>query len=145
MMKTSLMQQLKLGNDYVKLWPERAELARYFSQYQAVVACRFTKRYCLPLALVVMFVPIMSFGSEYLNSSSVYALFIASLPVQALLFMAKQSKQTLPPSLENWYKQGVERIQQHGEGTPQVKFKVVKPSFMDLAKLLDYSYKTMKH
>ncbi len=144
-MKTSLMQQLKLGNDYVKLWPERVELGRYFSQYQAVVACRFTKKYCLPLALIVLFVPIMAFGSEYLNTSSVYALFIASLPIQALLFMANQSKQTLPPSLANWYKQGVERIQQHADESGKVNFKRVKPSFMDLAKLLDYSYKTMKH
>ncbi|TKB44353.1 terminus macrodomain insulation protein YfbV [Thalassotalea mangrovi] len=144
-MKSSLIQQLKLGNEYVNLWPERVELSRYFAQYQAVVACRFSKKYCLPLALLVLFVPIMAYGSAYLNTTSVYALFIASLPAQALLFMAKQSKQSLPPSLASWYKQGVERIQQHGASSPDVKFTLTKPSFMDLAKLLDYSYRTMKH
>lgn len=144
-MNTSLMQQLKLGNEYVNLWPQRAELGRYFSQYQGVVATRFTKKYCLPLAILVMLIPIMAFGSEFLNTTSVYALFIASLPAQALLFMAKQSKQSLPPSLASWYMQGVERIQQSATKEPEVKFKKVKPSFMDLAKLLDYSYKTMKH
>ncbi|WP_371372556.1 terminus macrodomain insulation protein YfbV [Thalassotalea aquiviva] len=129
---------LKDGAKYIRLWPNTPELANYFAEYNAVVGSRFVLKYCPPLALLAIILPIMFLGPDFLSQALVYGIFIASLPVQALFLMAKKSKEHLPLALASWYRQGVEKLNQHQQ---QNKLTLVqKPTFMDLAKLLDYSY-----
>ncbi len=43
-MKISLLQLIQLGRQYLKLWPERAELMQYFAEYRQVSISRFVCR-----------------------------------------------------------------------------------------------------
>ena len=50
-MNLSVVQLIKLGQKYSKLWPEKAELAQYFADYRVVQSARFVCRYFPALAL----------------------------------------------------------------------------------------------
>ncbi|TRX56720.1 terminus macrodomain insulation protein YfbV [Thalassomonas sp. M1454] len=138
-MNLSIKQQLKQGKEYIDLWPLRPELSNYFSEYQAIVASRFVLKHCPYLALVAFILPLFAFGVDKLTVALFYGVCIASMPVQALFFMAKKSREPLPPALARWYREGVEKIKIQTLELEE-KFSTQKPTFNDLAKLLNYSY-----
>ncbi len=49
-MNLSVVQIIKLGQQYLKFWPDKPELARYFSDYKSVQSARFVFRYFPALA-----------------------------------------------------------------------------------------------
>ncbi|WNC73775.1 terminus macrodomain insulation protein YfbV [Thalassotalea psychrophila] len=136
-MQQSLLEQVKQGRHYVNLWPQRPELIQYFSEYRAVIVSRFVLKYGGALALLAFLMPILFIGIEQLKQSLVYSLFIGSLPVQALFLMNNKSKEKLPPSLANWYRSGVEKLKAKNDEGELI---INKPTFLDLAKLLNISY-----
>lgn len=135
----NLYNHLKSGQEYVKLWPEQPTLHSYFVEYRAVVVSRFSLKYCPYLALFAFSLPLMLIGSDKLPFAFFYGIFIASIPVQALLMMSKKAKEKLPLALASWYRQGVEKINQQ-ENQPQ--FSLQNPTFNDLAKLLNFSFQS---
>ncbi|WP_371185360.1 terminus macrodomain insulation protein YfbV [Thalassotalea maritima] len=141
-MQPTVADTYKLGRDYIKAWPERPELGNYFSQYQAVMMSRFVIKYAYSLALLATILPLMFIGIEQLRVAIFYGLFIASMPVQAVFLMAKQAKQRLPQALAIWYRQGLEKLQLQikDKGQQHIKLKQSRPTYYDLAKLLNYSY-----
>ena len=144
-MNISLAQQLKQGKDYTVLWPTRPELSQFFQEYRAILISRFGLKYCPPLALFALILPLMTFGVDKLSIALVYAIFIASMPIQALLFMSKKAKQKLPLTLASWYKQAVDKISQHATAAVEHSFSIKNPTYNDLAKLLNYSYTANKN
>ncbi|OUS31363.1 hypothetical protein A9Q98_02860 [Thalassotalea sp. 42_200_T64] len=136
-MQISLPQQLKQGRQYIEFWPAQPELLNYFAEYRAVIVSRFVLKYGAPLAALAFLLPLLFIGVEQLKQALFYALFIGSLPVQSLFLMYNKSKEPLPPSLKGWYKNGVEKIKDKPADT---EFSVIKPTFLDLAKLLHFSY-----
>ena len=44
-MNMSVYEIIKLGQKYMKLWPDRPELANYFADYRAIQVSRFVCRY----------------------------------------------------------------------------------------------------
>lgn len=140
-MNMSVIEIIKLGQKYMKLWPNKAELANYFAEYRTVQFSRVVCRYFPALAVVSAFVP------WYLNvdiaTSQIlfYFLFILSMPVQALVMLGVKADKYLSPSLATWYKQGVARVNEQGG---KIKLSLHKPRYLDLAMLLNVSYASMQ-
>ena len=151
-MNLSVVELIKLGQRYCKLWPEKAELAKYFADYSAVQSARFVCRYFPALALFT-FIMQLYFASGYLTGSGrinnainalplalVYGIFILSVPVQALVILGVKADKFLPPSLASWYRSGVEKVKEQGEHSKFNDLTLSKPKYIDLAQLIQLTY-----
>lgn len=133
----SVFQLIQLGRKYLQLWPHKAELSSYFSEYQIIVFSRFVFRYFPALAIFTLLLPIIFSVQGAYPQNFFYALFIASIPVQALVILGVKADKFLPPSLASWYKEGVARVNEQGG---KIKLSLNKPRYLDLAQLLNLSY-----
>ncbi len=151
-MKLSVIELIKLGQQYVNFWPEKAELAQYFSDYRAVQSARFVCRYFPALALFT-FIMQLYFASGYftgagsINSAMsalpqalVYGLFLLSIPVQTLVILGVKADKFLPPSLASWYRAGLEKAKEQGSQNKLTDLTVSKPRYIDLAQLLQLTF-----
>ena len=151
-MNLSVAQLIKLGQKYIKLWPERAELAHYFADYRAVQSARFVCRYFPALASFVFIMQLyfssgFFFGSgstakviDALPQALVYGLFLLSIPLQALVVLGVKADKFLPPSLASWYRSGLEKAKEQGSQNKLTDLAISKPRYIDLAKLLQLTY-----
>lgn len=151
-MNLSVVELIKLGQRYCKLWPEKAELARYFADYRAVQSARFVCRYLPALALftVVMqlyFATGFFTGKGQINNALsalpqalVYGVFLLSIPVQALVILGVKADKFLPPSLASWYRSGLEKAKEQGSVNKLAELTVSKPKYIDLAQLLQLTF-----
>ena len=151
-MNLSVVDLIKLGQRYCKLWPEKAELAKYFADYSAVQSARFVCRYFPALALFTVIMQIY-FASGYptgagsisnavnaLPQALVYGIFILSIPVQALVILGVKADKFLPPSLASWYRTGVEKVKEQGDHSKFNDLTLSKPKYIDLAQLLQLTF-----
>lgn len=151
-MNLSVVQLIKLGQRYIKLWPEKAELARYFADYRAVQSARFVCRYFPALALFT-FIMQLYFASGLFTGSGaisnsinalpqalVYGLFLLSIPVQAMVVLGVKADKFLPPSLASWYRTGLEKAKEQGSVNKLTDLAVSKPRYIDLAQLLQLTF-----
>jgi len=139
-MNMSVVELIKLGRKYMLLWPQRVELSQYFDEYRAVQVGRAACRYLPSVALIVFVLQLYLGGMSYLPYALVYLFFILTIPVQALVMLGVKADKFLPPSLANWYKQGVAKVNEQGGS---VKLSVKRPRYLDLAMLLNVSYRTL--
>jgi uncharacterized membrane protein YfbV (UPF0208 family) len=151
-MNLSVVQLIKLGQRYINFWPEKAELARYFSEYQAVQSARFVYRYFPALALFVFIMQLYFASGFFLGSGSianvlnalpqalVYGLFLLSIPFQALVVLGVKADKLLPPSLASWYRSGLEKAKEQGSQNNLTDLAIAKPRYIDLAQLLQLTY-----
>jgi len=151
-MNLSVVELIKLGQRYVKFWPENAELAQYFADYRAVQSARFVCRYFPALALFTFIMQLYfasgSFtGSGNVNSAInalpqalVYGLFLLSIPVQAMVVLGVKADKFLPPSLASWYRTGLEKAKEQGSQSKLIDLTVSKPRYIDLAQLLQLTF-----
>jgi len=136
-MNMSVLEIIKLGRKYVAMWPNRPELAQYFTAYRSVQVTRYVCRY-MPALAASTFVLQLYFGSiSALPQAIVYTLFMLSMPVQALVMSGLKADKFLPPSLASWYKEGVAKVNESGG---DIELSVHKPRYMDLASLLNLTY-----
>ncbi|WP_440875884.1 terminus macrodomain insulation protein YfbV [Thalassotalea sp. PLHSN55] len=134
----SVFEIIKLGRRYLAKWPERAELAQYFAEYHSIRISRLVCRY-MPVLAVVVFIMQLYLGSlAVLPQALVYAFFMLSMPVQALVILGVKADKFLPPALASWYKEGVAKINENGG---DIKLSLQKPRYFDLACLLSITYK----
>ncbi len=134
----SIFEVIKLGQKYLKLWPERRELANYFDEYRAIQVTRFVCR-TLPFIALFVFIIQLYLGSlAVLPQALMYAIFMLSLPIQALIMLGVKADKYLPPSLASWYKQGVAKANEQGG---KISLSIHKPRYLDLASLLDITYR----
>ena len=151
-MNLSVIEVIKLGQKYIQCWPEKAELSRYFSEYQAVQSARFVCRYFPALALFI-FIMQLYFSSGFLIGSGsvenvvnalpqalVYGLFLLSIPVQALVVLGVKADKLLPPSLASWYRDGIEKVKEQGSENKLTNLAIAKPRYIDLALLLQLTF-----
>lgn len=151
-MNLSVVQLIKLGQRYIKLWPEKAELTKYFSDYSAVQSARFVCRYFPALALFT-FIMQLYFASGYIDGTGsmehalnalpqalVYGLFLLSIPVQALVILGVKADKFLPPSLASWYRSGLEKAMAQGNVNQLKELTTSKPRYIDLAQLLHLTF-----
>ncbi len=128
-MNISVVKLIKLGQTYLKLWPEQKELANYFADYRAVQTARFVCRYFPALAAFTVLIQLylssgMFLGQEVFGQAAidkalsalpqalVYGLFLLSLPIQTLVISGVKADTLLPPSLASWYRSGLEKAKQ---------------------------------
>jgi len=164
----TVIEIIKLGRKYIKLWPELPELGQYFADYNAVQSCRFVCKYFPALALFTFIMQLffssglpsgqgsITLALSALPQALVYGLFLLSMPVQALVIAGVKADKRLPPSLDSWYKDGIEKAKQsqqnHHEGYHSdraftgsdalQKLVVTNPRYIDLAKLLRLTFDT---
>ncbi|MEW6991703.1 terminus macrodomain insulation protein YfbV [Colwelliaceae bacterium 6441] len=138
----NVVEIIRLGQKYKELWPEKIELANYFEEYRSIQVSRLVCRYLPGVALFVFVIQLYLGGFAQLPQSIVYAIFILSIPLQALVMLGVKADKFLPPALANWYKEGVAKINQSGGN---LKLSVQKPRYLDLAYLLNVSYSNAHH
>jgi uncharacterized membrane protein YfbV (UPF0208 family) len=151
-MNLSVIQIIKLGQQYISFWPEKAELARYFSEYRAVQSARFVCRYFPALALFI-FIMQLYFSSGFLIGSGnisnivaalpqalVYGLFFLSIPIQALVVLGVKADKLLPPSLASWYRSGLDKAKKQGSQNKLTDLATSNPRYIDLAQLLQLTF-----
>lgn len=156
-MNLSVVQLIELGQKYIKLWPEKAELAKYFADYRAVQSARFVCRYFPALALFT-FIMQLYFSSGFFTGNGninnaltalpqalVYGLFIGSIPVQALVILGVKADKLLPPSLASWYRTGLEKAKEQGTINKLTDLAVSKPRYIDLAQLLQITFSSRNY
>lgn len=147
-MNLSVLQIIKLGRQYIEFWPEKAELARYFSEYRAVQTARFVCRYFPALALFT-FIMQLYFASGFFTGSGsidnalgalpqalVFGILLLSIPVQSLVISGVKADKLLPPSLASWYRSGIDKAREQGGVNQLTKLSINKPRYIDLAQLL---------
>jgi len=139
-MELNVLDIIKLGRKYSKLWPERIELAQYFKEYRAIQVTRLACKFLPGLALFVFVMQLYFAGLDVLPQAIVYAMFILSMPVQALVILGVKADKFLPPALASWYKEGVAKFNENGGS---IKLSVHKPRYIDLAYLLNVTYQGM--
>ena len=128
---------IQLGKKYLQLWPQKSELISYFNEYQIIVFSRFVFRYFPSLAIITLLLPVIFHVNNAYPHMFFYALFIASIPIQALVMLGVKADKYLPPALASWYKESVARVNQQGG---DIKLSLKKPRYFDLALLLNQSY-----
>lgn len=162
-MKLSVVELIKLGQKYLSLWPDKPELSHYFADYKTVQIARLICRYFPALALFI-FTMQLYIASGYptgqgssenllaaLPQALVYAVFLLSIPVHALVISGVKADTLLPPSLASWYRSGLEKAKQQGKeqnGSNGIndnnntinQLAVYKPRYIDLAQLLQLSF-----
>ena len=139
-MQKTLMVQLKEGQSYSKLWPDRIELAPIFIERRVIKATQLAMQVMPALALVSMLVQIQFFGSDYLPQALACSLLFLSLPAQGYLWLGKRSDTLLPPSLANWYREIEVKMQENGH-KPNISS--ARPKYFELASLLKEMFEKM--
>lgn len=151
-MNLSVIELIKLGQKYLKLWPEKAELANYFADYRAVQTARFVCRYFPALALFIFIIQLyfasglftgnatISNAINALPQAMVYGLFLLSIPIQTLVMLGVKADKFLPPSLASWYRNGLEKAKELGIKNKLNTLSASKPRYIDLAKLLQLTF-----
>ena len=158
-MNISVIELIKLGQKYLSLWPNKPELAHYFSDYNTVQLARLVCRYFPALAFFIFTMQLYiasgyPFGQgsilsliDSLPTAFIYLLFFLSIPVQALVIAGVKADKLLPPSLESWYKSGLEKAKE-ADKTKKDNDRLIairnlatyKPRYIDLAQLLQLSF-----
>lgn len=151
-MNLSVVDLIKLGQRYIRLWPEKAELSQYFADYRAVQSARFVCRYFPALALFT-FIMQLYFSSGYFTGSGnvnsamnalpqalVYGVFLLSISVQALVILGVKADKYLTPSLASWYRTSIEKAKEQGSYSKLSDLAVSKPKYIDLAQLLQLTF-----
>jgi len=150
-MNLSVIELVKLGQRYCELWPEKAELSRYFAAYNAVQSARFVCRYFPALALFTVIMQLYFTSGFFTGSGSinnalnalpqalVYGVFLLSIPAQALVILGVKADKLLPPSLASWYRNGIEKAKEQGSYNLS-DLVISNPRYIDLAQLLNITF-----
>jgi hypothetical protein len=133
----TVIEVIKLGQRYLNLWPEKPELAHYFSEYRVIKFSRLMLNIMPALAVFVLLMQVYWFSDSLVLAHLVYPLFMLSLPIQSLVMLGVKADKFLPPALANWYREGVAKINQQGGN---IKLSIQKPRYIDLAELLHLTY-----
>lgn len=139
-MNMSVVEIIKLGQKYMKLWPKRPELAEYFAEYRVVQFARLVCQVFPALAVVSAVLPLYLGVPISPGQITFYFIFILSMPIQALVILGVKADKYLTPSLASWYKEGVARVNEQGG---EIKLSIHKPRYLDLAQLLNITYSSM--
>ena len=141
-MNLSVIDIIKLGNSYIKLWPKHDQLEQFFSEYRKVKVSRLVCKYMPALALFCFIMQLYLGGIQSLPQAILYGLCLLSFPIQALIMMGVSADKFLPVALANWYKESVARVNESGG---DIKLSTQRPRYIDLAKLLQLTYKNLPH
>lgn len=136
-MNLSVVALIKLGYQYMSLWPKRTELAEYFAEYKTIQFSRMVLNIAPGIAVLSLILQVGLQPESGLVMGLFYCILLSSMPVQALVMLGVKADKVLPPALAAWYKEGVARYNQQGG---DIKLSVHKPRYIDLAKLLNMTY-----
>ena len=138
-MNMSVIEIIKLGHRYLKLWPERPELSEYFQEYYAISLARFVWRNFLGFSLFILLLFTLVAGQQNMSLLVFYVVFALSMPIQVLVMLGVKADKMLPPGLSSWYKEGLARYNESGG---QLQLSSQKPRYIDLAQLLNLTYQS---
>ncbi|MCE0556815.1 MULTISPECIES: terminus macrodomain insulation protein YfbV [unclassified Motilimonas] len=136
--------KLQTGKAYMKVWPQRKELNGLFPENLVIKATEFAEKF-MPMLAVLTILLQYQVGHEMFWPTTVgMVLFMVSLPLQGLYWLGKRAQSPLPPSLVRWYHQIHQKLaQQSSEENEPTKQSVSKPTYGDLASVLNQGFKSL--
>lgn len=139
-MAKSTLMQLEHGQQYIKTWPLKRELAAIFIEYRIIKATQLGFKVMPMLAAFSIMIQVQMLGVAYLAQSIAVALFMISFPIQGLLWLGKRANTPLPLTMANWYHQIHEKMADSGCHVP---LSAKEPRYQELAELLKQAYDKM--
>lgn len=132
------LRLIQLGQQYMKTWPTKKQLALVFPEHRVIRATRFAVRFMPPLAVFIVCWQI-ALGDQA-GPAVATALFACSLPVQGLWWLGKRSVTPLPPALLRWYHSVHNKLLEAGQA---IKPMENKPTYQALAELLRSAFRQL--
>lgn len=126
-------QIIQDGQEYMKTWPMKKQLYSLFPECRVIAATQFGIKVMPAIAVISAALQINFLGMNHLSQAIAMGIFFLSLPIQGLLWLGHRSQQTLPPSIESWYRELHGNMQKEGCALESLK---PQPKFKQLALLL---------
>ena len=139
-MQYPLVTTVRSGREYCQQWPVRVELNSLFIENKIVLLASLLAKLMPVLAVVCAVLQCWLLGVAFLPQIAAMSLLLLSLPVQLWYWMGIRANTPLPPSLIVWYKQILQRMQQHGVETARLN---APGCYRDLALLLQKAYQQL--
>lgn len=131
---------IKDGREYMRIWPMEKQLFSLFPECRIIAATKFGIQVMPPIAIMVAALQLHYLGMSFLAQALTVSVFFFSLPLQGLFWLGNRANQNLGPSMVAWYKDIYHKMQQQGCALEAIKS---KPTFKDLAKLLNTAFKEL--
>jgi len=139
-MINQLMNYLKSGQEYMRIWPMQKQLYALFPECRIMAATKFGMKIMPALAVIVVAIQIQYLGTQAIAQALTMGVFFISMPIQGLLWLGHRSEQELPPQINGWYKDIYAKMQTQG---CQLQSQSDKPKFKELAVLLRTAFKEL--
>ncbi len=138
----SFWQQCRDGQQYMKTWPMRKELALLFPEQRYIKATRFAIKVMPAVAVLCVFsqMVVAQYGYGSLAQGIVMAVFALGLPLQGLWWLGKRSRTMLPPSLASWYREVYDKVSAEGYAQQPIKS---QPRYVELATVLNRAFQKL--
>lgn len=139
-MQSGMLELIREGQAYSKIWPLRPELSSFFIEFRVIKATRLGIHLLPLIAVISLFVQFRLLGHDYLPQAIASALLILSLPLQGLYWLGKRANTMLPMSIAVWYRRIHDKMAKEGCPMPVV---ATKPRYRELAELLKQVFDKM--
>ncbi|MEP0356362.1 MAG: terminus macrodomain insulation protein YfbV [Paraglaciecola sp.] len=136
-MAHTITSMLKDGQQYMQTWPMQKQLYAMFPESRVIAATKLSITVMPALAVLTVAILLNVQGYEKLPQALALGAFFMSLPMQGLFWLGHRSNQPLPPSLNNWYLDIHQKMQQQGCALQSPKS---KPQYKELARLLKTAF-----
>ncbi|MBD1389224.1 DUF412 domain-containing protein [Neiella sp. HB171785] len=130
------------GQDYMRAWPMRAELAVLMPENRIIDLTRKAQLWIPLFAVLTVSMPIAMGLTDMVPSAIASALLMLSLPLQGLYWLGKRSQSPLPPGLRSWYRDLHQSMAE--QGCQQVPKVASAPKFYDLAVTLKHAFEKLE-
>lgn len=133
---------LKIGQHYLNSWPLEPKLGAIFPENRVIKATLFTQKMMPFLAvLFVVWQQIYARGDNMALAVAVLsALFALCLPLQGFYWLGKRAQTALSPQSAVGFHHVLEKLKEKQEVIPNFSD---KPTYLDLAKLLNLAQKKL--
>nr|WP_311461740.1 terminus macrodomain insulation protein YfbV [uncultured Aggregatibacter sp.] len=133
---------LKIGQQYLNSWPLEPKLGAIFPENRVIKATLFAQKMMPFLAvLFVVWQQIYARGDNMALAVAVLsALFALCLPLQGFYWLGKRAQTALSPQSAVGFHHVLEKLKEKQEVIPNFSD---KPTYLDLAKLLNLAQKKL--
>lgn len=138
----TMMQVFKHGQDYMRTWPMRNELAVLMPENRVIQLTQKAQLWVPLFAVLTVSMPIGLGLPSAIPPAVATALLMLSLPLQGLYWLGKRSQSPLPPGLRSWYGELHQSMVE--QGCQQVPKRSSRPKFEDLAVVLKRAFETLE-
>ncbi|MBW8192409.1 DUF412 domain-containing protein [Neiella marina] len=137
-----MMQVFKDGQDYMRAWPMRPELALLMPENRIIQLTRKAQLFVPLFAVLAVSMPIGLNLTDAIPPAVASALLMLSLPLQGLYWLGKRSESPLSGGLRSWYGELHQSMVE--QGCKQIPSRCATPKFRDLALVLKRAFESLE-